>query len=338
MFAAEPEIDVVGSCFIIPRTVELGGITERIEELKQARAAHPDRLFVVLCRSMWSPDWEPVIRECSVPFLQGYGRGPRALARLAAYSRFVHSPDGRSERSGLGTQHPSTQVVTAVQEEAPPAAQPSRLAQSGRPLDEIESKALLTAVGIPVVETVQAATPREAVLAAKRLGYPVVLKVLAPEIVHKSDQGGVRLGLVNAQSVRRAFAELKSIAAAAEATFRGVTVQPMAAPGVEIVLGAQRDPQLGPAVMCGVGGVFIEVLDDVALRLAPVEPNDAEAMLNELRGRRLLDGLDRPAIADALCRLADLMLSRTDIASIDLNPVLAYRDGLLAVDARIQLA
>jgi acyl-CoA synthetase (NDP forming) len=126
--------------------------------------------------------------------------------------------------------------------------------------------------------------------------------------------------------------------------FVGVAVQPMAAPGLEVVLGAHRDAQFGPVILFGLGGVFVEVLHDVAMRVAPLAPGDSESMLDEIRGRGLLDGLrgqppvDRRAIQDALTKLSQLMLDRPDIAGIDVNPAFAYADGLLAVDARIQLA
>jgi acetyltransferase len=319
VLASEPDIDVVVSRYTIPRAGDLGALNARVDEMEAARAAHPDRLFVVLSRTtdQWSPEWEANLRDRHIAFLQGYGRGPRALAHLAAYSRFVHGSD--------------------AQREARPESPASPPRESQRLLDEIESKALLAAAGIPVVETVLATTAEQAVREAERMGYPVALKVLAPEIVHKSAQGGVRLGLSGAETVEQAFHELEETAAGARASFRGVTVQPMATPGAEVVLGAQRDPQFGPVIMCGLGGVFVEALNDVALRLAPLRPEDANAMLDELRGRRLLEGTDRPGISEALCRLSDLMLGRPDIVSVDVNPVFVHSAGLIAVDARVQV-
>ncbi|MEA2639876.1 MAG: hypothetical protein QOF51_1270 [Chloroflexota bacterium] len=318
VFASEPAIDVVVSRYTIPRVGELGRLSNRIEELQAARTAHPDRLFVVLSRTtdQWCPGWGEAVHTHHIPFLQGYGRGPRALGRLAMYSRFVHGPAER----------------TAAQSPQPVLSQP----ESARPLDEVESKAILAAVGIPVVETRIATTADEAARLASELGYPAVLKVLAPEIVHKSAQGGVRLGLADGAAVRQAFAELEAVAVSAQATFRGVTVQPMAAPGIEIVLGAQRDPQFGPVILCGLGGVLVEALNDVALRVAPISPEDAEAMLHDFRGGRLLAGLDRAALRQAICSLSDLMLAHGDLASVDVNPVYVYPTGVLAVDARVQ--
>jgi acyl-CoA synthetase (NDP forming) len=214
---------------------------------------------------------------------------------------------------------------------------------SHRVLSEIESKEILNAAGVPVIETLAAASVDEAVRHANRLGYPVALKIVAPEIVHKSDSGGVQLGLNDADAVRDAFAVLQAVAIKAGATFRGVAVQAMASPGLEVVLGAHRDAQFGPVILFGLGGVFVEVLHDVALRVAPLSVDDASAMLDEIRGHTLLNGArgrpaaDRAAICDALCKLSGLMLSRPDIVSIDVNPAFAYPKGLLAVDARVLL-
>jgi len=171
----------------------------------------------------------------------------------------------------------------------------------------------------------------------------VALKISAPEITHKSDEGGVLLGLEDAEAVRQGFATLENLAAKTGATFQGVTVQPMAAPGLEIILGGHRDPQFGPLIAFGLGGVLVEVLNDVALRVAPLTAKDARAMLREIKAHRLLGAfrgrpaVDQLAIEHALIQLGQLMLARPDIASIDVNPAFAYPDGLLAVDARIQL-
>ncbi len=322
-FGAEPDFDVIISRFTVPRTGSLGSIGERLEEMEAARQSFPDKLFAVLARTsdQFSDEWAQAVRERRIAFLQGYGRGLRALGRLGEYSRKVH---GGSRAPG-----------------AIPASTPPR--PTGRTLSEIDSKTLLAAAGIPVVKTVAVATADGAAHEAERLGFPVVLKVIAPEIVHKSDAGGVALGLQDGTAVRQAFADLRGVAHAAGANFEGVAVQSMARPGLEIVLGTHRAAQFGPVLLFGLGGIFVEVLRDVALRVAPLGREDARAMLDEIQGAALLSGLrgqapvDREAIVQALLRLSALMLSRPDIASIDINPALAYPDGLLAVDARVEL-
>lgn len=212
-----------------------------------------------------------------------------------------------------------------------------------RVLGEAESKALLAAAGIPTIETVHAVTAAEAVREANRIGYPVVLKVSAAEITHKSDHGGVLLNVADAEAVKRGFESLEEVALRASATFQGVTVQPMAKAGVEVIIGGHKDPQFGPVIAFGLGGVFVEVLRDIALRVAPLSAKDASAMLEEVKGQALLDGLrgrppcDRAAITGALCRLSNLMLARPDIMSIDANPAFVYPNGLSVADARIVL-
>ncbi len=333
VFASEPNVDIVVSRYTLPQTGELGALEARLSELETARAAHPDKLFPILSRTsiQYSDEWLEAIRSHRLVFLQGYGHGLRALGRLAEYSRAVH---------GEGTEPaPSQDGSDATQRQDASGEQ----AAAGRTLGEVESKGILASAGIPTIETVLANTPDEAVAQAERLGYPVALKVSSPEIVHKSDQGGVLLGLNDAAAVKGGFAKLREVAAKGSATFEGVTVQPMAAPGLEIILGGHRDPQFGPVIAFGLGGVFVEVLNDIALRVAPLSARDAKAMLDEIQGRSLLDGArgqpacDRSAITDALCRLSELMLSRPDIASIDANPAFAYSQGLVVVDGRVQL-
>jgi acetate---CoA ligase (ADP-forming) len=328
-FASQPNVDVVISRYSLPRAGGLGPLEARLAELDAARAAHPDRLFAILSRTsdQFSDEWLAVVRDKRLPFAQGYGRGLRAFGRLAEYSRAFHgipSPVATGEGEGERTNGSTP--------------------EAGAALGEIESKQVLAHAGIPVVETVAAASEADAVQEASRLGYPVALKIIAPEITHKSDSGGVFLNLRDAAAVVGAYQSLREVARKAGATFHGVAVQPMAKPGLEIVLGANRDAQFGPVILFGLGGIFVEVLHDVALRVAPLSPRDAEAMLEDIRGGCMLDGVrgqpaaDRAAIAEALCKLSALMLERPDIVAVDANPVFVYPDGLLAVDARIELS
>lgn len=215
-----------------------------------------------------------------------------------------------------------------------------------RTLNEIEAKALLAAAGVPVVATEHARTAAEAIACAERLGFPVALKIVSSAIVHKSDVGGVRLALGSPDQVAAAFdgmlGEIRQ--RRPDAHVDGVTVQPMASPGgVEIVVGVSVDPQFGPVIMCGLGGVLVEVLQDVAFRLIPIDRRDARQMLRELRGFAVLQGVrGRPpvnldAVEHLLVSVSALVVQRPDIRELDLNPVLAYADGVLAVDARALL-
>ena len=192
-----------------------------------------------------------------------------------------------------------------------------------------------------------AADADAAVAAANELDGAVVLKLDAVGLAHKSDVGAVRLGLAGDDAVRVAADELLALGArleaAGSATVRGLLVEPMIPPGLELIAGVTRDPQFGPIVLVGIGGVLAEYLDDVVLRLAPVSESEAVAMLTELRGSRLLDGvrgrpaIDRAAVARILVALGQLAEARPDIRAIDLNPVVAGQDGAIAVDALVVL-
>ncbi|MSQ24857.1 MAG: acetyl-CoA synthetase [Dehalococcoidia bacterium] len=212
-------------------------------------------------------------------------------------------------------------------------------------LTEVESKRLLRDAGIPVTDTRLAGSKAEAQAIAKELGYPVVLKIVSPEITHKSDAGGVKLKLGDAGAVAAAYDEIIASAkkAAPQASIAGVSVQPMAKAGTEIILGATKDPQFGPVVMFGLGGIFVEVMKDVSFRIVPLAARDAAQMVREIKGFPVLQGVrgqepaDLAAIERAIMQLSAFAEKHPEIKEIDLNPVLVYRSGLIAVDARVVL-
>jgi acyl-CoA synthetase (NDP forming) len=212
-------------------------------------------------------------------------------------------------------------------------------------LTAVEAKAFLAPSGIPIVPTRLARTQREAVRQAKDLGWPVVLKIVSPDIVHKSDIGGVKTGLASAAAVARAYRDLMEAARtrAPHARIHGVAVQPMAPQGREVILGAGKDPQFGHYVMFGLGGVWVEALRDVAFRLVPLTPRDAHQMVREIRGFPLLEGhrgqppVDLASLERALLALSAFLEKHPEVREVDLNPVFAYPQGCLAVDARVVL-
>jgi acyl-CoA synthetase (NDP forming) len=178
------------------------------------------------------------------------------------------------------------------------------------------------------------------VTAAAAFGGPVAVKLDATGIAHKSDIGGVRLGVVGDDAVRAAATDLLALAAT-DGDVRGLLVEPMAAAGIELIVGLTRDAQVGPVVLVGLGGILAEAIDDVALALAPVTRQEALGMLGSLRGSRLFDGLrgrpavDRTAVADIVVAVSRLGHDRPEIVEIDLNPVIASPTGALAVDALV---
>jgi len=213
-------------------------------------------------------------------------------------------------------------------------------------LNEVEAKAMLAEAGVPVTETRLARSVEEAVALADALGYPAALKIVSADIAHKSDVGGVVLGLADAEAVRAAHASMlaRVAEAAPGARIDGVSVQRMAAPGIEVIVGGTTDPQFGPVLMFGLGGVFVEVLKDVAFRIVPLEPRDAAQMVREIKALPVLQGARGAAPADLgsiesmLLHVSAFMAAHPEVAELDLNPVFAYAEGAVAVDARIVLA
>jgi len=213
-------------------------------------------------------------------------------------------------------------------------------------LSEVEAKDLLAEAGIPVARAILAKGQKKAVEAAEAVGYPVVMKIVSPDIAHKSDVGGVTLGLKDAKAVRKAYKEMieRVSAAAPNAKIAGVAIQNMAPQGIEVIVGATTDPQFGPVMMFGLGGVFVEVLKDVAFRIVPLEPRDAAQMVREIRGLPILQGArgaqpaDLPALEALIVKVSQFVAAHPEVAELDLNPVFAYPSGALAVDARIVLA
>ncbi|HEX9117354.1 MAG TPA: acetate--CoA ligase family protein [Anaerolineae bacterium] len=232
-----------------------------------------------------------------------------------------------------------------------PAAAAQRIAgarAAGRTgLDAAEGRGLLEAYGVPTPADLLATGPEEAAACAAQIGFPVALKLASPDILHKTDIGGVVLDVRSEAEVRAAYAAilLRARAAHPEAQIRGVQVQQMVQGGTEVIVGVKRDPTFGPLVMFGLGGVYVEALADVSFRLAPLTAADAEEMIGEVRSARLLAGLrgaapaDRAALVDAIVRIGQLAADRPEIAELDVNPLLVLPEGqgALAVDVRVIL-
>jgi acetate---CoA ligase (ADP-forming) subunit beta len=212
-------------------------------------------------------------------------------------------------------------------------------------LTEIESKEFIKEAGIPVVDSRPARFKKQAIEISKEVGFPVALKILSPDILHKSDSGGVKLGLENATQVGNAYDEILLSAKQhfPEAVIEGVSVQKMARPGTEVIIGMTKDAQFGPVLMFGLGGVLVEVLKDVSFRVVPLSKRDAHEMIREIKGYPLLEGYrgqeaaDISFLEDVLVKLSGFIDRHPEIQELDLNPVFAYKDGAIAVDARVIL-
>jgi acetyl coenzyme A synthetase (ADP forming)-like protein len=216
-------------------------------------------------------------------------------------------------------------------------------------IGDSEARQILTAYGMKIPVSELAATPDEAVSTADQIGYPVVLKIASPDILHKTDVGGVKVGLGSAEEVRDAF-ELMVYRAQRylpQAHVWGCLVQQMVPPGgLEVLVGMNRDPQFGPLVTFGLGGIYVETLKDVTFRIAPFAIQSAKNMLSEIRARALLDGVrgappvDKDAIVDTLLRIGQLVQDFPEIAELDINPLMVYPEGrgAIAIDMRLVLS
>jgi succinyl-CoA synthetase beta subunit len=220
-------------------------------------------------------------------------------------------------------------------------------ARGRRSLDEAAGKALLAQYGIAVPRRVVLRHAGDAERSLGEITFPVAVKVMSREIIHKSDAGGVRVNVKDPAGVGDAIREMAVLPAIAGARVDGWLVDEMAPPGQEVVVGGLRDPNFGPLVMVGLGGIFVEVLSDVAFRICPITRIDAEEMLDELKGAAVLNGargrepVSREAIADVLLKMGGanglLLRHAEDIAEADINPLIVSPNGAVAVDARFIL-
>lgn len=244
--------------------------------------------------------------------------------------------------------------MSTVTQEKPAVSKPdaSEILQNARSegrsaLPESDGKELLSSYGIAVPQRAMAIDPALAAAAAAGMKGPFVVKVSSPDILHKSDVGGVKVGLQSPEAVAEAVAEMQEIPAIAAARVDGFLVEEMAPAGRELVIGGMYDSRFGQMIMVGLGGIFVEVLADVSFRLCPITRDDAAAMLSELRGAKLLEGarglkaVSKEAVIDILMAVGGegglLVENAEDIAELDLNPVIANESGAVAVDARVIL-
>lgn len=305
----------------------------------QLMTAHVDTLVEIFSR---------IRKQASKPFIVCWVAAPPGAAeRLRQHGIVMFGAGERAvEAAAALTRYGAIQRAHQAGDGAEPAFQPMRLPYGDGPLPTLDAVALLEQAGVPMAPVELAASADQAVQAWRRFGRPVALKIESPDILHKTDVGGVMLNLDGEDAIREAYGELLAACARArpDAAVAGVIVQPMSAGHVELVIGVKRDPVFGAMVMVGCGGILLEVLRDVAFRRAPFSAKEARAMLEELRMRPVLDGVrGRPPVdVDQLCG----MLSRLSqwaasvagqLYELDLNPVLAGPDGPVGVDCVVVL-
>ncbi len=215
--------------------------------------------------------------------------------------------------------------------------------QEGRNLVEPEAYELLEAYGVSVPRHRVVNSAEQAEVAAAELGYPVVAKIVSPDVLHKTELGGVLLNLNDAAAVRAAYRQIVERSRQAQAALQGVLISRMAPPGIEVIAGLTQDAQFGPVMMFGLGGIFVEVYRDVSFRLIPLTEPDAAAMIREIKASPVLQGVrggrpaDLKALADLLLTVSRMAVENPEIAEMDLNPIIVYEEGLSVVDARVLL-
>jgi acetyltransferase len=341
--AEDPAIDVIVYGQAYPALIDLQQPAGKV--LRTLPERYPDKVFVVVSlvggelksRGLDFPDVEPIGALDGIPFLQGAENGLRAVASLVRYAEFQRS---------RGKREPGPDVPANVVERARAIVRAAR----SQPLVEREAKEIIALYGIPITRERLATTPEEGVRAARDIGYPVALKVEAPEITHKTDAGGVMLSRASDEQVAEGFRTVLDTVRRHAPTVRprGVLVQEMVADagGRELILGMTRDPSFGPAIAVGLGGVFVETLKDVALGIPPILPEDARSMLSGLRAAPILEGhgargqgpSDLDALVDVLGRFSRLCLDLQDLVTeIDVNPLIVFGrgEGAKVVDALI---
>jgi len=326
----DPGVDSALAIFVPPLGIKQADVAEAIATVA---GDHPEKpVLAVLMGREGLPQGKAELHEVGVPAYIFPESAARALSALCRQREWRERPLPPAEEFAVDRETAGRLVAEA------------RAAGRTR-LGEAESLALLKAYGIPTAAATLARTAEEAVALAGTVGGAVAMKIVSPEIVHKTDVGGVRVGVEGPAAVRAAFEEIVASArrGVPGATIHGVLVQEMVRGGRETIAGVMRDPSFGPLVMFGLGGIFVEVLRDVVFRVAPINRHDAADMIAGLRGARLLDALrgspaaDRSAIEDVLLRLSRLAGDFPEIMELDVNPLLAFPERAIAVDARVLL-
>jgi len=210
-------------------------------------------------------------------------------------------------------------------------------------LFEDEAKALCGLYGLPVTRIEVVEAEDDAVSVAEGFGFPVVLKIVSPQVLHKSDAGGVLINIRDAEGVREGYKKIieNVKARVPDAEITGILVQEMAPDGTQVIVGSTKDPTFGSTIMFGLGGIFVEVLKDVSFRLVPITRVDAEEMVREIKAYKILEGVrgmppaDQETILDILMKTSEMLVECPEIKELDMNPILVYEKGAKIVDARV---
>ncbi len=275
-----------------------------------------------------------VMRSYDVPNYQVPERAVAAIAAMWHHRQWLNTPPLAIEEMPVNRQKVADLFA--------------RVRAEGRvTIGDSEARDVLEAYGIALPKSGLAATPDEAVTLAEQIGYPVVMKIASPDILHKSDIGGIKLNIMSASEVRDAFDLLvyRAQRFMPDATIWGCQIQQMVKGGREVIIGVNRDPQFGPLIMFGLGGIYVEAMKDVTFRVAPIDRRNAKEMLGEIRAYKLLRGVrgekpsDQAAVVDTLLRISQLVTDFPEIVELDINPLMVFEQGrgVLGIDMRLAL-
>jgi acetyltransferase len=324
----DPGVDGIIAIFVSPIMIDAFEVARTIAEAADGKKP----VLSVFMGKQRSVEGRELLRKARVPVYRFPEEAASAFSALVRYRALRDAPPGKSVTFRVDRRR-AARAVAAARRDGRSTLRPAELRE------------VLQAYGFPLAPGLETASASEAIAAAQELGYPVVLKLAADEVVHKTDVGGVRLDLRNADEVGQAFRELRALLPRSGERGR-VTVQRLVPGGKEVILGMTRDPQFGPVLMFGLGGVFVEALRDVAVRVHPLTDVEAEGMIREVRGYPLLAGMrgesavDLDLVREMLLRLSQLVSDfEDDLVELDLNPfiVTAERDRSFVVDARAAL-
>jgi acetyl coenzyme A synthetase (ADP forming)-like protein len=321
LLLADPAIDSLLTIFIPPLVTEPRAVADAIV---RGATGTKKTVLATFMRAQGAPPELGAIPSYTFP-----EAAATALARVARHGEWKRRPHG------------VVPVFTDLDIAAARAVVDRAMARGGGWLSSSEVSAMLRAFGIPLVEPVVAASEDDAVAAAVRVGWPIAMKATGPTIVHKTDVGGVILGLGDEAVTRRAYRDLTQHLGD---KMTAVIVQRMAGDGVDLIIGATHDPSFGPVLACGTGGTLVELFKDVVFRLHPLTDIDAADMINEMRGAPLLRGYrgapvaDEPALHEALLRASALVEACPEVQELDINPLRVLPSGVRALDARVRIA
>jgi acetyl coenzyme A synthetase (ADP forming)-like protein len=329
---ADPNIDAAIAAFVPPLGIKQAEVAEAIVDVQHAMPGKP--VLAVLMGREGLPQGRAELREAGIPAYIFPESAANALSAMVRYRRWLERPDGE------------VRTFEEVDRDRVASIIADHASRGEELLSGIAALEVMAAYGIPTIGYRGVQTADEAAAEAERQGFPVVLKIMSPDIVHKTDVGGVAVDLRSSGEVREGFRAMLARVQAArpDAQITGVLVQRYAKGGRETIVGMTCDPKFGPVLMFGLGGVYVEALQDVVFRVHPVTDLDALDMVRSIRGHKLLQGVrgdppaDIPALVEAIQRVSQMASDHPTIRELDINPLLADEKGVVAVDARVRIA